>query len=176
MGPTHIPALRLKSEGVPFNHVPIDGAGKVAPALLGGQVDAAIVPSGGGSGSISKMKVLAVFAPERSTRYPDVPTMKELGYDINSVTGRYIAAPKGISAERRKLLEDHSRISCPGLKSLPGTKTQVPLSPGDPVTNCARCLKIMNRKDVPWFSIIRRCRKSSSTGEPEWLPLFIPFL
>ena len=106
MGPTHIPALRLKSEGVPFNHVPIDGAGKVAPALLGGQVDAAIVPSGGVSGSISKMKILAVFAPERSTRYPDVPTMKELGYDINSVTGRYIAAPKGIPAERRKLLED----------------------------------------------------------------------
>ncbi len=52
------------------------------------------------------MKVLAVFAPERSTRYPDVPTMKELGYDINSVTGRYIAAPKGIPADRRKLLED----------------------------------------------------------------------
>ena len=46
MGPTHIPALRLKADGVPFNHVPIDGAGKVAPALLGGQVDAAIVPSG----------------------------------------------------------------------------------------------------------------------------------
>ena len=66
MGPTHIPALRLKADGVPFNHVPIDGAGKVAPALLGGQVDAAIVPSG----------------------------------------GRYIAAPKGVPAEKRTILED----------------------------------------------------------------------
>ena len=56
MGPTHIPALRLKADGVPFNHVPIDGAGKVAPALLGGQVEAAIVPSGGVSGSISKIR------------------------------------------------------------------------------------------------------------------------
>ena len=106
---------RAKSEpgrinlGVPFNHVPIDGAGKVAPALLGGQVEAAIVPSGGVSGSISKMKVLAVFAPERSKRFPDAPTMKEVGYDINSAVGRYIAAPKGVPAEKRKVLEDAFR-------------------------------------------------------------------
>lgn len=106
MGPTHIPALRLKADHVPFNHVPIDGAGKVAPALLGGQVDAAIVPSGGVSGSIGKMKILAVFAPERSKRFPEAPTMKELGYAINSAVGRYIAAPKGIPAERRKVLEN----------------------------------------------------------------------
>ena len=32
MGPTHIPALRLKADGVPFNHVPIDGAGKAPSA------------------------------------------------------------------------------------------------------------------------------------------------
>ena len=106
MGPTHIPALRLKADGVPFNHVPIDGAGKVAPALLGGQVEAAIVPSGGVSGSISKMKVLAVFAPERSKRFPGAPTMKEVGYDINSAVGRYIAAPEGVPAEKRTVLED----------------------------------------------------------------------
>lgn len=106
MGPTHIPALRLKAADVPFNHVPIDGAGKVAPALLGGQVEAAIVPSGGVSGSIGKMKVLAVFAPQRSARFPAAPTMKEAGYDINSSVGRYIAAPKGVPAERRKALED----------------------------------------------------------------------
>ena len=106
MGPTHIPALRLKADGVPFNHVPIDGAGKVAPALLGGQVDAAIVPSGGVSGSISKMKILAVFAPERSKRFPGAPTMQAVGYDINSAVGRYIAAPKGVPAEKRTILED----------------------------------------------------------------------
>ncbi|WP_302580309.1 tripartite tricarboxylate transporter substrate binding protein [uncultured Desulfovibrio sp.] len=105
MGPTHIPALRLKAENVPFNHVSIDGAGKVAPALLGGQVDAAIVPSGGVSGSIGKMKVLAVFSPERSKRFPDAPTLKELGFDINSAVGRYIAAPHGLKPEQRAYLE-----------------------------------------------------------------------
>ena len=105
MGPTHIPSLRLQAEGVPFNHVPIDGAGKVAPALLGGQVEAAVVPSGGVSGSIGKMRILAVFAPERSKRFPDTPTMKEAGYDISSSVGRYIAAPKGVDAAKRHKLE-----------------------------------------------------------------------
>ena len=52
------------------------------------------------------MTILAVFAPERSKRFPDAPTMKEVGYDINSAVGRYIAAPKGVPAEKRKVLED----------------------------------------------------------------------
>lgn len=106
MGPTHIPALRLKEAGVPFNHVSIDGAGKVAPALLGGQVDAAIVPSGGISGSVGKMRILGVFSPERSKKFPDAPTMKELGFDINSAAGRYMAAPHGVDKEKIKYLED----------------------------------------------------------------------
>lgn len=106
MGPTHIPALRLKKAGVPFNHVSIDGAGKVAPALLGGQVDAAIVPSGGISGSVGKMKILGTFSPERSKKFPNAPTMKELGYDINSQAGRYMAAPHGVDPDKRKFLED----------------------------------------------------------------------
>lgn len=109
MGPTHIPALRLQESGVPFNHVSIDGAGKVAPALLGGQVDAAIVPSGGISAAADKMRILAVFSPERSKRYPDAPTMKELGFDMESAAGRYMAAPHGIDPEKRKYLEDAFR-------------------------------------------------------------------
>lgn len=52
------------------------------------------------------MKILAVFAPERSKRFPGAPTMKEVGYDINSAVGRYIAAPKGVPAEKRTILED----------------------------------------------------------------------
>lgn len=95
---------------------PSTGAGKVAPALLGGQVEAAIVPSGGVSGSISKMKVLAVFAPERSKRFPDAPTMKEVGYDINSAVGRYIAAPEGVPPKSGRCSKTPSRPSFPTRK------------------------------------------------------------
>ena len=52
------------------------------------------------------MKILAVFAPERSKRFPGAPTMKEVGYASNSAVGRYIAAPKGGPAEKRTILED----------------------------------------------------------------------
>ncbi len=82
------------------------GLGGVFCGAMYGGANAAIVPSGGVSGSISKMKILAVFAPERSKRFPGAPTMKEVGYDINSAVGRYIAAPKGVPAEKRTILED----------------------------------------------------------------------
>lgn len=164
MGPTHIPALRLKADGVPFNHVPIDGAGKVAPALLGGQVDAAIVPSGGVSGSISKMKILAVFAPERSKRFPGAPTMKEVGYDINSAVGRYIAAPKGVPAEKRTILEDTFKtiLSNPEvIARYENAGTVVAWKSGEELR---KMFEEYERKAAPWSSSIRRRRASSQPG------------
>ena len=56
--------------------------------------------------NIDIIRTLGIVAPERSKRFPDAPTMKEVGYDINSAVGRYIAAPKGVPAEKRKVLED----------------------------------------------------------------------
>lgn len=146
MGPTHIPALRLKETGVPFNHVSIDGAGKVAPALLGGQVDAAIVPSGGISGSIGKMKILASFSPERSKKFPDAPTMKELGYDINSQAGRYMAAPHGLAPEKKKFLEDSLKPSWKGRKCGPNMKMPEQCPYSAMAINCERCSKITRKK------------------------------
>lgn len=171
MGPTHIPALRLKADGVPFNHVPIDGAGKVAPALLGGQVEAAIVPSGGVSGSISKMKILAVFAPERSKRFPDAPTMKEVGYDINSAVGRYIAAPKGVPPKSGRCSKTPSRPSFPTRKSSHAMKMREPWPHGSPATSCARCLRTMKRKGAPWSSSTRSRRASSPVRRSGFRPL-----
>lgn len=141
---------------------PSTARAKVAPALLGGQVEAAIVPSGGVSGSISKMKVLAVFAPERSKRFPDAPTMKEVGYDINSAVGRYIAAPEGVPAEKRKVLEDAFKtiLSNPEVIARyenAGTRG----CHGSPAKNCARCLKSTKGRPRPWSSSIRRRRASS---------------
>lgn len=106
LGPTHIPALQLKKAGLLFNHVPIDGAGRVVPALLGGQVDAALVPGDGASAAMGRMRVLASASEARSAFFPDAPTFRELGFDIVSGVGRYIAAPRGIPAKARAGLEN----------------------------------------------------------------------
>ena len=81
LGPTHIPALQLKKAGLPFNHVPIDGAGRVVPALLGGQIDAALVPGDGASAAMGKMRVLASASEARSAFFPDAPAFWDLLMD-----------------------------------------------------------------------------------------------
>src|SRR5690606_6891757 len=46
-------------------------------------------------------KPLALFAPERLKNYPDIPTFKELGYDITTTSDYVIYAPKGIPEDIR---------------------------------------------------------------------------
>ncbi len=65
--------------------VPFDGGNQAATALLGGHLDAAVMTPSSGLASIQSgdIRLLAVSAPARSEYYPDVPTMKELGYDVD---------------------------------------------------------------------------------------------
>jgi len=97
----HLHYLSLKMLGVPFTEVPFLGAAPCVTALLGGHIEGLIlnitpvlphVKAG-------KMRFLTLFTEERVTYVPelkDVPTMKELGYNvITEGTAYYIAAPKG---------------------------------------------------------------------------------
>ena len=43
-----------------------------------------------------KITLLATFNPERIAEKPDVPTVKELGYDVSLVKFRGLAGPKGV--------------------------------------------------------------------------------
>ena len=79
-----------KAAGIEVNHVPFDGAAPAVAALLGKHIDMVPVSemevrSGVESG---ELRILAVFSSERSQCNPDVPTMKELGYDITVAAGR----------------------------------------------------------------------------------------
>jgi putative tricarboxylic transport membrane protein len=46
-----------------------------------------------------KVRVLATFNAERISAFPDVPTVKELGYDVSLEKFRGFAAPKGMPPE-----------------------------------------------------------------------------
>jgi putative tricarboxylic transport membrane protein len=52
-----------------------------------------------------KLRVLAVSAGQRMSVVPDVPTLKELGYNIHLGTGRGFAMPAGVSKEAAAHLE-----------------------------------------------------------------------
>ena len=92
----HLAILMLEDEaGIKFQNIPFDGAADAQAALLGGTIDVQ-------AGNLSDMyrlgdqvRILAVAAEERHKYLPDVPTFKELGYDVVMSTDRGVAAVKG---------------------------------------------------------------------------------
>lgn len=73
--------LILRSSGAEALHVPYKGASESANAVLGKQVDFALTISSVSLPYITggKMKALAITAPSRNPRLPDVPTLAEAG-------------------------------------------------------------------------------------------------
>ncbi len=90
-----------KATGVEFNYVPYQGFGEMNAALLGGHIDAmSDAPSNSLPHFEAKtMRMLAIASEQRLSRFKDIPTFKDLGYDMVRRTHRGIAAPPGISAD-----------------------------------------------------------------------------
>lgn len=92
----HIAAAALgDAAGVSFNHIPYDGANPAVTALLGGHIEAVSVSPAEVASHVAggKLKILAVMGDERSAKFPDVPTLKEKGYDVAVSTWRGIVVP-----------------------------------------------------------------------------------
>lgn len=80
--------------------VPTGGGASTMKALLSGTIDAGMFEVSAALDQITSGDIvpLAVFDPERQDALPDVPTAKELGYDV-SVGLHYVwYAPKGTDA------------------------------------------------------------------------------
>ena len=93
------------SSGAKFVHVPQQGSAASMPALLGGHVDFVMETSVWAPFIEDKqVRLLAVTTPQRAKAYPDVPTLKELGYkSLRSVQA--IIAPAGLPEPIRAKLE-----------------------------------------------------------------------
>ncbi|MHA6692513.1 tripartite tricarboxylate transporter substrate-binding protein [Devosia sp. A449] len=103
---------------VQLNYVPFSGGAPARLALLGGHVSVALlstieVYSDARSGSL---KILATTGVERSPLTPDVPTMKELGYEVEIGSLAGFAAPAGLPDDIRAKLSEAfvSALSDPG--------------------------------------------------------------
>ena len=93
--------------GVQLKHVPFKGNADLQAAVLGGHVMAQSDASGwdkfvdGG-----QMRLLVTFGEERTKRWPDVPTAKELGYGVVSSSPYGLVGPKGMDPAVVKALHD----------------------------------------------------------------------
>lgn len=92
--------------GVKAQAVPFKGSAPALAALLGGHVEAAASHPGEAIPHIKagKLRPLAVSSPTRFYSLPDVPTMKEKGFDIDMGVRKYVFAPKGMDPEVREKL------------------------------------------------------------------------
>lgn len=92
--------------GIQTTYVPMAGTGPSVTALLGGQVQGAWGYTTIGAQQGDQVRLLAVAMDERHPLFPDVPTFKELGYDMSSGVHRGIAAPASTSEELRAQISD----------------------------------------------------------------------
>ena len=104
----HLAAAGLEQTAdVEFIHVPFDGAAPAITSLLGEHIDAVAVSYAEVASQVEagELRVLAVLAPNRLASAPDVPTAKELGYDVAIGTWRGFAVPLQTPAEIVSWLE-----------------------------------------------------------------------
>ena len=96
-GTMHVPMVMLdNAAGVTMLHVPFTGAGPAVVALLSGQVEALSTAPSSVIGHVKggKIRILASWGEARHPFLPDVPTLKELGYDaqFSQWTGLFVPA------------------------------------------------------------------------------------
>ena len=103
----HLAQIKFdKMAGVKTTYVPFKGTGAAVAALLGNQVKAEWGYTTVGAKQGEAVRMLAVAMEERHPLFPDVPTFKELGYDMVGGAYRGIALPDSASAETTKLWSD----------------------------------------------------------------------
>jgi tripartite-type tricarboxylate transporter receptor subunit TctC len=83
-GTMHVPMeILAQNAGIKMTHVPFTGAGPAVVALLGGQIDA--VSSGPATVlqhvKAGKLRVLGHWGTGKLSALPDVPSLKDAGYD-----------------------------------------------------------------------------------------------
>ena len=106
--------LLQKAAGIKFNYIPFGGSGPALTALLGGHVSSTWLNPGEGLEQLKagKVRALAVTSPERLKIMPDVPTFRELGYEIIWEQFRGVIAPPAMPADPLRVIVDAMMKMC----------------------------------------------------------------
>jgi len=104
-GDDHFGGQQLaKAAGVTFTYIPFGSASPGRAAVMGGHVAVAGLNVSEIQGYEDSLAVLGVMAKERSEFTPDLPTMREQGYDVEMSSSRGFVAPAGVPAAIRSAL------------------------------------------------------------------------
>lgn len=102
----HIAMERLaKAANFKATFVPYKGSEELI-SLMAGEIDVVVDPGWGSFAANGKMRPLAIVGDNRFPRFKDVPTLKELGYDITAASQVGIVGPKNMDPKVVKTLHD----------------------------------------------------------------------
>jgi tripartite-type tricarboxylate transporter receptor subunit TctC len=102
-----------------------------------------------------QVRILAISGSERHPGLPDVPTVREQGFDWSVMSFNAVIAPAGIPPDRRKLLEDAFRAVMAEAEirdRLTGMGSVVSFTPG------AELDARMRRERASWTRLVRDAR------------------
>jgi tripartite-type tricarboxylate transporter receptor subunit TctC len=121
-GASHLPLeMFLQAAGLKMRHLPTTGGAPATTAVLGGHAQLWASPPALAAPHIEagKMRALATWGAKRLAAFPDVPTLKELGYDVEYYIWTGLFAPRGVSAGVVQTLRDATRkaVEDPEFKS-----------------------------------------------------------
>jgi tripartite-type tricarboxylate transporter receptor subunit TctC len=111
-GALHLPtALFMQAAGIQMRHLPTAGGGPALTAILGNNSQGLVSSIAAASGQMKagKLRALASFGAQRAASAPEVPTLKELGYDVEFSLWVGVFAPKGTPPAAVKRLREAAR-------------------------------------------------------------------
>jgi tripartite-type tricarboxylate transporter receptor subunit TctC len=141
--PHYLGGMFAKAAGLNMTHVPYRGTGPALQALLGGEVKAAMFVLADALTTVrsGKARLLAVAGAKRASMAPDVPTFKELGYDLEASAWYALFAPAGTPKE---LIDKYAKAAIDVVRSpdMSQRLEQMGLEPtGLPPADLARILR-----------------------------------
>jgi len=141
--PHYLGVMFAKAASLNMTHVPYRGTAPALQALVGGEVKAAMFVLADALTTVrtGKARLLAVAGAKRASMAPDVPTFKELGYDLEASAWYALFVPAGTPKE---LIDKYAKAAIDVVRS-PDMKQrleQMGLEPtGLPPADLARILR-----------------------------------
>ena len=111
-GALHLPTqLFMNAAGIKMRHLPTNGGGPALTALLGNnaQVLASSVAAANTHIKSGKIRAIASYSDKRASSLPNVPTLKEQGFDVEFYLWVGLFAPKGTPEAVVKTIRDSTR-------------------------------------------------------------------
>jgi tripartite-type tricarboxylate transporter receptor subunit TctC len=111
-GAAHIPTeMFIKAAGIKMRHLPTTGGGPMMNAMLGGHAQVVMTPVSLAAAHVKagKLRLLAHSGTTPVAAYPEVPSFKSQGYDVEYTAWAGLVAPKDTPPHIIKVLRDATR-------------------------------------------------------------------